>query len=394
MTQQPSPQPARPLLMAHYMPWYQTPTVSGAWGWHWTMNHFDPTRKDSSGRPTIASYYHPLTGPYDSRDDALLEYQVMLMKLSGIDGVIVDWYGIENFRDYGVLNDSTRKLFQYVKRAGLRFAICYEPVTIKNMIDNGHLGARDAIKHGQQVMRYLQDNWFRDEAYLKAAGRPVLLVFGNPPYFKASADWSALFSVLDTPPVLVTEDAPLPPAASSSYPWPPMSLSQNGALTQDALSGYLKTFYQKAQSWDYRVASAFPGFHDIYKEAGVSPGYGILDARNGETFRYTLQAALDSRPDVIQLVTWNDYGEGTIIEPTAEFGYQYLQIVQDTRRTSIDKGFPFTAGDLGLPLQIFNLRQKYKGDAQVNAHLDQAFEAVIAGRLGDARAITLEVNPR
>jgi hypothetical protein len=39
----------------------------------------------------IASHFHPLTGPYDSSNDALLEYQVMLMKLSRIDGVIVDW---------------------------------------------------------------------------------------------------------------------------------------------------------------------------------------------------------------------------------------------------------------------------------------------------------------
>ena len=29
---------------------------------------------------------------------------------------------------------------------------------------------------------------------------------------------------------------------------------------------------------------------------------------------------LEQHPDVIQLITWNDYGEGTIIKPTEEVG--------------------------------------------------------------------------
>lgn len=80
------PAATRPLLLAHYMPWYQTPSVSGMWGWHWTMNHFNPNQQDSEGQAQIASHYYPHTGPYDSRDDAILEYQLALMKLSGIDG--------------------------------------------------------------------------------------------------------------------------------------------------------------------------------------------------------------------------------------------------------------------------------------------------------------------
>ena len=33
-------------------------------------------------------------------DPAVLEYHVLLMKLGGIDGVIVDWYGQDNYYDY------------------------------------------------------------------------------------------------------------------------------------------------------------------------------------------------------------------------------------------------------------------------------------------------------
>jgi hypothetical protein len=89
--------------------------------------------------------------------------------------------------------------------------------------------------------------------------------------------------------------------------------------------------------------------------------------------------ALEQNPDVIQLITWNDYGEGTIIEPTEEFGYQYLEIVQDTRREIQATPLPFTYDDLHFPLQLPNARQARAGDAEITARLDTAVEALLAG---------------
>ncbi|HOU15470.1 MAG TPA: glycoside hydrolase family 71/99-like protein [Anaerolineae bacterium] len=386
LTTVPPEKAQRPLLMAHYMPWYQTPDVSGYWGWHWTMNHFDPAQMDESGRPQAASHYMPLTGLYDSADGAVLEYQVLLMKLSGIDGVIVDWYGIEDFWDYGVLNKATGKLFEYVKQAGLQFAICYEDQTIKHMVDNKHLAMADVYTHGQDVMRYMQETWFGDDAYLKTAGRPVLLTFG-PQYYTNATDWAKLFAVLDVQPAFITLNKSLSTVALTGYPWPPMEASRDGVLTQTALEDYLNKFYAKVSADPYRVGGAFPQFHDIYKEAGVSAGYGYLDARDGETFRFTLDLALSHNPDVIQLITWNDYGEGTIIEPTEEFGYRYLEMVQAARLTLAEGDFTFTAEDLRLPLQLFNLRREHAGEAAVNARLDEASAAIIAGDVQRAAAI-------
>ena len=66
------------------------------------MDHFDPEQVDNNKRQ-IASHYYPAVNPYDSGDPDVLEYHLLMMKLSGIDGVIVDWYGLENFRDYPIL---------------------------------------------------------------------------------------------------------------------------------------------------------------------------------------------------------------------------------------------------------------------------------------------------
>lgn len=382
-----------PLLLVHYMPWYQTPEFHNYWGWHWTMNHFGPDQKGESGRRSIASHYYPLTGPYDSSDPDLLEYQVMLMRVSGIDGVIIDWYGIEDFWDYGTIHQSTKELVHHIEEAGLLFAICYESQTIMHMVENDHLAPEAALTHGQEVMEFLEEHWFPKDSYLKADGQPVLFNFGNPPpYFNTSWDWAQLFTDLDTPPLLVTQDVRLKPIAASSYPWPPMGHVGTGELPQTQLQYYLNEFYSRASRWDYLVASAFPGFHDIYAEAGVHESHGYLDPRGGETFQYTLQRAMDSQPDVIQLVTWNDYGEGTNIEPANEYRYRYLEMVQTLKREDIDPNFPYQEEDLGIPFQIYQLRKQYPDQPQTNKQLDDAVLAVLAGKPEVAHSILAEIR--
>ena len=128
-------------LMVHYMPWFvsQLYPPSGYWGWHWTMNHFNPNVLDANGQRQIASWYYPLIGPYDSIDPAVLEYHVLLMSLAGIDGVIVDWYGPDNFNDYAVNNQRTLALFNYTRKAGLKFSLCYEDQTIQREISGGYI---------------------------------------------------------------------------------------------------------------------------------------------------------------------------------------------------------------------------------------------------------------
>ncbi len=389
----PSPRPSadgeaiRPLLLVHYMPWYQTPSGTGAWGWHWTMDHFNPNNVDADGRAAIASHFYPLIGPYDSRDADVLAYQVALMKLAGIDGVIVDWYGFENYRDYAILNASTHKLIDAVTRAGLLFAICYEDRSIGARVSEGLVRPSLALDEGREVMAYLDEKWLGSSNYLTHAGRPVLFVFGNPPYFDSAADWETLFADLDPKPWLVTEDDPVSETEPASYPWPPMGMSQGGALTREILDGYLAAFYARTTTDPFRVAGAFPGFHDIYAEAGVGNSYGYLDPEEGATLKHTLDLALATDPDLVQLITWNDYGEGTSLEPTRETGYRYLELIQAARRTGGGPAFPFVAEDLTLPAQWLDLRRNRRADLAAMRTLDGAYAALVAGDLDLARAL-------
>src|SRR5688572_24078595 len=165
-------------IMVHYMPWFVAKPHSANWGWHWTMEHYNPDITNGAGLRQIASWYYPLIGPYDSADPIVLEYHVLLMRLGGIDGVIADWYGHEDFLDYGTINQRTLALLNQTRRAGLKFALCYEDRTIQEKINRGYITTNAAVANAQQSMLYAQNNFFTSANYLQLSNRPVLLNFG------------------------------------------------------------------------------------------------------------------------------------------------------------------------------------------------------------------------
>ncbi len=343
---------ARPLILVHDMPWFASKEFSGAWGWHWTMGRFDPNRVDATGRRAIASHYYPLIGPYDSADPDLLEYHTLLMRVAGIDGAIADWYGSEDFNDYAIIHRRTASLFDSLRRRGLKFAVCYEDRVLKAISEKEKLTPAQALEHARTHLRYCEQNWFEDRAYVQWQGKPLLLVFG-PDYLR-QPQWEAVFSGMRQPPSFFTLHERRPPAVGS-FAWPPMWKAKDGKLDAADLDDYFVRYYGRDE---VKIAGAFPGFHDIYQEAGVQPSHGRLDSRDGETFRRTLERAMASASPIVQIITWNDFGEGTCVEPTREYGYRYLEAIQQARQRFPGESFPYRADDLRLPLRIYQLRKR------------------------------------
>ena len=54
-------------------------------------------------------------------DPDVIEYHLLLIKLSGIDGVIVDWYGLTDYRDYSLLHENTERLVQQLGEQRVAF---------------------------------------------------------------------------------------------------------------------------------------------------------------------------------------------------------------------------------------------------------------------------------
>lgn len=375
-------------LMVYYRPWFVAKPFSPVWGWHWTMDHFDPEKIDASGQRQIASWYHPLIGPYDSADPAVLEYHVLLMKLAGIDGIIVNWYGPDDYLDYAVNNDRALAICRFAAKAGLKFALCYEDQSIQTQVAAGVLPPATALARAQQTLLYAETNFFNDPAYLRLGNQPVLLNFG-PQYFKEETQWDGIFSGLQPPPAFFTEDYRLTNALGA-FNWPPMSLTQagdtRGVLSMPALRDYLDRFADRARAWPAYISSAFPRFHDIYQSAGVHDSWGYLADSKGYTFRQTIGRTLTDNSTIAMVVTWNDFSEGTMIEPTAEYGFRDLEILQEQRRVHLDPKFARQSADLALAQRVYQLRRGAGSDAATTKALDKVFSAIVSGDLPMARA--------
>ena len=204
-----------------------------------------------------------------------------------------------------------------------------------------------------------------------------------------SSNWEDIFSVLEptNQPAFFTEDNRLS-AGMGAFSWPPMWMSQapgtGGVLSGAALKSYLASFNQKAEGWPAFISSAFPRFHDIYQRAGVRNYWGYLGDRHGDTLRETLACGMTNSSSMVQVVTWNDFGEGSMVEPTQEFGYQDLGIIQDFRRQFLEADFSRNTNDLTLALRVYNLRKKYVANAVASEELDRIFTNIVSGKTGAA----------
>lgn len=359
------------LVLAHYMPWYTAKPFSDHWGWHWTMNHFDP-KKENDGKRQIASKFYPLIGPYDSGDPDVLEYHLLLMKLAGIDGVIVDWYGLTDHRDYAILHRNTTRLLQQCERLKMKFVICYEDQTIPALVKGERISAEDRVSHATGEINWLGKYWFKSGAYVKLDGKPVLLSFGHAGL--SGKEWNECLRKLDSPVAYFSQDIRRDGAIGGfGWPAPKVGLKQ------------VDRFLQQSANWPARIPAAFPRFNDIYKQAEVSKGYPNLPDNDGRTLTDTLTKAIHSKALIIQIATWNDWGEGTQIEPSSEHGYRDLQLI---RRILRNEPPDFKPKDFLVPKRVLDARrsglEKKKAESIANA--------ICAGDLRLARNLLNESN--
>ena len=145
----------------HYMPWFDTPAVLGGtnWGYHWKMKNKNPNIVDATGKRQIASHYYPKIGPYQSNDPDVIEYHMLLMKYAGVDGVMIDWYGVQGTNgDIGRLLTNSNAIVDQVDDFGLGFSVVMEDRFSAN------------ISQAKANVAYLRDNYFNKPDYIRLGG--------------------------------------------------------------------------------------------------------------------------------------------------------------------------------------------------------------------------------
>ena len=368
------------LVLVHYMPWYASKPVSGYWGGHWTMDYFDLDKVLENGQREIASHHYPLIGPYDSNDPHALECQVLLMKFAGLDGAVVYWKDLVGFASYVMIHRNSQHFVKHLKRAGLQFVALYSDTGPKRM----NLSEKAVVPYGQQVMKWLADNWFDDEAYIRVDGRPVFLMFG--PQFFTTDQLNQIMSGLSPRPMFyglphLSDEAVM----DGIFSWVPVWGGEE-ALPDD-WHEYFDYVYSRGWADESVMPIVFPGFRDIYAEAGKRPSYGFIDHQDGETFAYSFELALTSGSPIIQIATWNDYGEGTVIEPTREFGYRYLEFIQSHATTNT----PYGPDALRLPVRLYKLKKKHQRHSARMEQLEQATDLLFAGKYDEGQNVIASV---
>jgi hypothetical protein len=252
-----------------YYPWYGTPAADGGWQ-HWDQNSHRP--------PTdVYSRFYPASGPYSSSDAAVVERQMAQIGSAGVDEVVVSWWGRGSAED--------RRLPLVAAAAArhhLAVAVHLEPY-------EGRTPATVA----------------RDLQYIASLGLRDVFVY-HPRDFGAS-DWTAVRAAAPTLRLFAGTEA-IGFAAAAHF---------DGFYTYDFVTyGAGKFARLCAQAHAMRLLcgpSVGPGYDG--RRAGEAPvGRG---RHNGETYDRLWSAALLAQADVVTVTSYNEWGEGSQIEPAS-----------------------------------------------------------------------------
>jgi len=253
-----------------YYPWYGTPARDGAWE-HWNQNNHKPP-------DDVYSRYYPAGGPYSSADPAVVDRQMTEIAAAGIDEVVISWWGRGSQED-----ERLPLVLAAARRHHLQPAIHLEPYP------------------GRSPVTVAQDL-----PYLASLGIRDVYVY-HPRDF-AAADWATVRA-----------------AAPAS-----MRLFAGTELVGFAAAGHFDGFY----TYDFvdyggakfaRLCAEAHAVH-ILCAPSVGPGYDGVRAgeaslvsprRNGATYDNLWTAALAAHPDIVTITSFNEWGEGTQIEPAA-----------------------------------------------------------------------------
>jgi glycoprotein endo-alpha-1,2-mannosidase len=360
-------------IYMHYMPWFQSKEISGFWGSHWRMNTANPDIIED-GQRQIASHYYPLIGPYDSKDPDVIEYHLLLMKYVGVDGVLLDWYSSFNVNDYKSILDASNVIVAKTAEVGVEFAIVYEDYTAESVEEQT---SKTAIEAAKADLAYMQQNYFSKVQYIKFDGNPLLMTFG-PRYFKQGTQWTEIFSGLPAKPKFLplwNHGALVGDNDNGEYSW----IDFNADLSD------LHAFYGRT-SLEILIGSAFARFDDYYVEGGWGTSYGNVPYNTGQTLQNTFAKATERNIDKLQLVTWNDFGEGTMLEPTVEDQFTSLTIIQEFT------GVPYSKDELELIHSYYLKKKKYKGDPSASEKLKEVYGFLVALEVDKATQLLNELD--
>jgi len=270
-----------PLVLAMYYAWYD----GNSWG---------PGRMSD----------YPMSN-YVSADRSTIERQVTEAQSAGIDGFELDWYGPGNPTDTNL-----QTLLSVADAHGFKVTVDFD-LTSPFIHNSG-----DATNFLRYVTRY-----YSDPAWLHFDGKPVLVFYHTSAYdpgtwgaIRAQADpghGAVWIGEGDNFSYLNVFDGIHP----YSIAWSPDPGSQ------------LQSYAKEARAYPGKIwmATVMPGYDDT--RLGRPAGFAV-NRQGGAYYSSVWQGAIASHPDLVSITSWNEWMEGTQIEPSKSYGNLYLQLTQ------------------------------------------------------------------
>ncbi len=269
-------------VSAFFYPWYATTSQDGAYA-HWEQLGHDPPND-------IASSYYPAQGLYSSSDRLVLAQQMDEIRAAGIDELAVSWWG------QGSAEDQRLPAVIVAARAdGIAVAAHLEPYA------------------GRTV-----ESTVADVAYLSRYGISSFYVYR--PFDLAVADWAAAKAALHAGGAkLYAQTGLVGDAAQAGF---------DGVYTYDIVTYGGDKFRRLCAQAHARHLLCAPSVGPGYDARRGSDDPRVKPRRNGATYDAMWRAAIASGADSVTITSFNEWHEGTQIEPAAPAGrhgrYRYL----------------------------------------------------------------------
>lgn len=258
----------------------------------------------------------PESGLYDSLDPAVIARQIDQARAAGVTGFITSWDGEDNRRD--------RVLEALVAAAP-------EGFSITTYIETAG-GSPEALA---ERLDRLHRRFAGRPRWLVLEGRPCVFVFDRVWQQLGAEGWSA--ARVRHAEASSGGFAVVGPANSEAEIAARRGLFEALHIysMQFQTDGWRIAFGAFARRWLGRwvraqrglavtTATLLPGYDDrrLDDRTGDRP---TTPRRSGRTYRMLWDAALGARPDWVLIVSWNEWLEGTEIEPSVEHGRRELE---------------------------------------------------------------------
>jgi hypothetical protein len=283
-----------------------------------------PSLAAASQPPTYAYYYiwftasswnraksdYPKLARYSSDEQRIMRQHIRWAKESGIDGWIVSW------KDTPVLTDRLETLATIAAQEKFKLSVIYQGL--------------DFERRPLQPSRVGRDL----DTFIRRFGRNPVFGFQGRPLVIWSGTWEFSHDQIgrvteprrDRLTILASErnardyEAKADVVDGDAYYWSSLNPDTypNAAGKLQSLSAAVD---RHNGLW---IAPAAPGF-DARKIGGKT----VVPRKNGETLRKELELGLASSPDMLGLISWNEFTENSQVEPSVRYGSTALKVVAD-----------------------------------------------------------------